>query len=192
MIIIIYIILVPIFVYYSYKNDFVRDALYNGWTPIILAMTISSAGGSIMGFAVNNYADIAVFQPVVNGVGGNLVAIFASRLSTVLHVTSTQGTKANWSPAKWYLYPYDTFFANKNPESKTAIVLVLLALPGHLIFFFTISKIKMVNHENSYNPATTTLAFVSFYLFVAFLQVKIKTQKNFILNIIDCQKIKLF
>ena len=65
-----------------------------------MAMVISSAGGAIMGFATKNYADIAAFQPVVNGVGGNLVAIFASRLSTALHRTSTQGSKASWSPKK--------------------------------------------------------------------------------------------
>lgn len=58
--------------------------------------------------------DIAVFQPVVNGVGGNLVAIFASRLSTVLHLTSTQGSIADWTPSKWFLYPFDTFFGKKS------------------------------------------------------------------------------
>ena len=114
-IVLIYIMLVPVFVYHSYRNDFVKDALNNGWVPIIMAMAISSAGGWIMGFAVNMYADIAVFQPVVNGVGGNLVAIFASRLSTILHKTSTMGTKAEWAPTKWYNYPYDTFF---NKRSK--------------------------------------------------------------------------
>lgn len=100
--------------YYSYKNDFVKDALFNGWTPIILAMIISSTGGLIMGFAVDVYEDIAVFQPVVNGVGGNLVAIFASRLSTALHRTSTQGTQALWAPDRWYRYPFDTFFSKKS------------------------------------------------------------------------------
>jgi solute carrier family 41 len=53
-----------------------------------------------MGLATTNYTDIAAFQPVVNGVGGNLVAIFASRLSTALHRTSTQGSKPSWSPKK--------------------------------------------------------------------------------------------
>jgi solute carrier family 41 len=62
-------VLVPIFCYYSHRNDFVKDALYNGWIPIIAAMVISSTGGFIMGFAVRVYKDIAVFQPVVNGVG---------------------------------------------------------------------------------------------------------------------------
>ena len=65
-----------------------------------LIILIFSAGGAIMGLATKNYADIAAFQPVVNGVGGNLVAIFASRLSTALHRTSTQGSKPSWSPLK--------------------------------------------------------------------------------------------
>lgn len=53
-----------------------------------------------MRFATHNYSDIAAFQPVVNGVGGNLVGIFASRLSTTLHRTSRQGTEASWAPKK--------------------------------------------------------------------------------------------
>ena len=35
--------------------------------------------------AIEAYTGIAVFQPVMNGVGGNLVGIQASRLSTYLH-----------------------------------------------------------------------------------------------------------
>ena len=67
-----------------------------------------------MGTALYVYADIAVFQPVINGVGGNLVAIFASRLSTSLHRTSNQGKKASWEPKHWYLYPFHTFFAKSS------------------------------------------------------------------------------
>ncbi len=79
-----------------------------------------SIGGYIMGYAVVLYADIAVFQPVVNGVGGNLVAIFASRLSTALHSTSDQGTKASWAPKRWYSYAYDTYLAKaSNPRSRS-------------------------------------------------------------------------
>jgi hypothetical protein len=36
-----FLILVPIFVFYSYKNDLVKDALRHGWSPIIMAMIIS-------------------------------------------------------------------------------------------------------------------------------------------------------
>jgi solute carrier family 41 len=63
-----------------------------------------------MGFAVSEYQDIAVLQPVVNGVGGNLVAIFASRLSTALHRSGSQGSVVSWAPAKWHMYPFHTFF----------------------------------------------------------------------------------
>ena len=72
-----------------------------------------------MGFAVRRYQDIAVFQPVVNGVGGNLVAIFASRLSTSLHRTSSIGSLADWAPTHWFNYPFDTFFS---PKSKCFFV----------------------------------------------------------------------
>lgn len=169
-IIISFLTLIPIFIYYSYHNEFVKDALRNGWTPILLAMGISSTGGFIMGFALDAFDDIAVFQPVVNGVGGNLVAIFASRLSTALHKTSDQGSIPSWAPKKWYHYPYHTFAGNSNPESKTALILALLAIPGHLIFYFLIIRIKMLQ-TNHLNPATLTPSFVSFYTSVAILQV---------------------
>ena len=48
-------------------------------------MSISSLGGLILDKAVNKFHGIAVFQPVFNGVGGNLVAVQASRISTYLH-----------------------------------------------------------------------------------------------------------
>lgn len=162
--------LVPVFMYYSYKNDFVRDALFNGWSPIIMAMIISSTGGFIMGFAVSRYEDIAVFQPVVNGVGGNLVAIFASRLSTSLHRTSQMGLPPVWAPDSLCDYPVDTFFSRKNPESHTAAILGFISLPGHLLFYFAITRIKLWQSDHL-NPATLTPSFISFYTSISVLQV---------------------
>lgn len=40
-IIILFIILTPIFVYISYRNEYTRDVVKNGWFPIIAAMGIS-------------------------------------------------------------------------------------------------------------------------------------------------------
>ena len=37
------------------------------------------------------YEGVAVFQPVINGVGGNLVAVQASRISTELHRSGRPG-----------------------------------------------------------------------------------------------------
>ena len=85
-IIVIYALLfTPVCIYLAKKNPSTVDVLYHGWTPVLLAMTISSLGGLILDKAVNKFHGIAVFQPVFNGVGGNLVAVQASRISTYLH-----------------------------------------------------------------------------------------------------------
>lgn len=55
------------------------------------AMLISSMGGLILDFMVSRFEGIAVFQPVINGVGGNLVAVQASRISTALHKQAELG-----------------------------------------------------------------------------------------------------
>ena len=84
-IIIFYILVTPICIYFAKKNQVTQQVLYTGWTPVLVAMTISSLGGLILDSAVNKFNGIAVFQPVFNGVGGNLVAVQASRISTYLH-----------------------------------------------------------------------------------------------------------
>ena len=69
--------------------------LYSGWKPVLIAMSISSGGGLILDQAVTKFSGIAVFQPLFNGVGGNLVAVQASRISTYLHLNvSIQSFKA--------------------------------------------------------------------------------------------------
>jgi len=39
----------------------------------------------VLNSAVSKFPGIAVYSPVMNGIGGNLVAIQASRISTSLH-----------------------------------------------------------------------------------------------------------
>lgn len=54
-----------------------------------------SLGGLILDYTISSYKGIAVFQLVINGVGGNLAAVQASRISTSLHKdchTGVQGT----------------------------------------------------------------------------------------------------
>jgi len=35
------ILLIPVFIYLAYKNEYVSEVVYTGWTPIIAAMAIS-------------------------------------------------------------------------------------------------------------------------------------------------------
>jgi hypothetical protein len=51
----------------------------------------------------------------VNGVGGNLVSIYSSRLCTeIARGPETRGKWANWAPQKWYNYFCDAFFGGKS------------------------------------------------------------------------------
>ena len=109
---------IPFLAYYCNKNEFVKETLYDGWLPIIIAMLISTLSGIMLERALNIYEDMAIYQPVVNGVGGNLVSIYASRLSTVLYRTSQMGDWASWSPKSIYLYPFEAFMGKNNHESN--------------------------------------------------------------------------
>ena len=71
---------------------------------------VSSFSGVILDFAIKIYRIIAIYQPVVNGVGGNIVAVYASRLSTALYRTSTIGVFASWAPKNFIHYIIDAFF----------------------------------------------------------------------------------
>ena len=90
LIIVAYVFVTPICIYYAKGNAATEQVLYTGWTPVLVAMSISSLGGLILDSAVNKFNGIAVFQPVFNGVGGNLVAVQASRISTYLHTNVIQ------------------------------------------------------------------------------------------------------
>ncbi|CAG2067558.1 unnamed protein product, partial [Timema podura] len=48
---------------------------------------ISGMGGIVLDLVVNRFNGFVVFQPIINGIGGNLVSVQASRISTYLHVT---------------------------------------------------------------------------------------------------------
>ena len=60
------------------------------------------------------YPGIKIYQPLVNGLGGNLVAIYASRMSTQMHLDSEMGKWCLWAPKRFYLYPKETFISEKS------------------------------------------------------------------------------
>ena len=69
-----------------------------------------SIGGLILDFTVSNFKGIAVFQPVINGVGGNLVAVQASRISTSLHRDARLGKLPHYV-SSICLNPISVFFS---------------------------------------------------------------------------------
>ena len=65
--------------------------LCSGWMPLILAMLISSLSGFVFARSERRFQHIAVFQPIINGTGSNLIAVQVSRISTYLHQRSEKG-----------------------------------------------------------------------------------------------------
>ncbi|OZJ01933.1 hypothetical protein BZG36_04832, partial [Bifiguratus adelaidae] len=75
----------PFFGRVVYRNKFVKDLLWQGWTPILLAMLISSMAGLVLERYVEQYAGLAMLTPILCGLAGNFGSIYASRISTSLH-----------------------------------------------------------------------------------------------------------
>ncbi|MEE6493575.1 hypothetical protein FKM82_016892 [Ascaphus truei] len=105
--------LLPLWFVIARRNPATREVLATGWEPVVVAMAISSVGGLILDKTVSdpNFAGIAVFTPVINGVGGNLVAVQASRISTYLHMSGTLEEGAEFGPRKCPT-PCRTFFSS--------------------------------------------------------------------------------
>lgn len=155
-------VVLPLWFYITHTNHFTHDVLYTGWTPVLSAMVISSTGGLILDFAVDKFYGIAVFNPVMNGVGGNLVAVQASRLSTALHQLGKPGQAQEKS--KFYGC-IDTFFGG-GLHARTTRVLLFMVIPGNLIFLYTI-RVLQAGHT------TLTLLFTSVYLLAGLIQVAV-------------------
>ncbi|XP_020285388.1 solute carrier family 41 member 1-like [Pseudomyrmex gracilis] len=150
----------PVWGYIAARNPFTKEVLDYGWTPVISAMLISSLGGLILDYTISSYKGIAVFQLVINGVGGNLVAVQASRISTSLHKNCHTGVQNNLNVC---ISPFHAFFA-KGGHARTARVLLMMVIPGHLIFSYTISYLQA--GHTSFTPI-----FITIYLIAAMLQV---------------------
>merc|ERR1719334_133766 len=80
-----YFLMPPIFLALAYNNEHVSEVVKVGWTPVLMAMLIASGGGFVLEMAVEHFKGVTLFAPVMNGSGGDLVGIQASRMTTYLH-----------------------------------------------------------------------------------------------------------
>ncbi|XP_032892847.1 solute carrier family 41 member 3 isoform X1 [Amblyraja radiata] len=154
----------PVWLLIARRNSSSREVLQTGWQPVLVAMLISSCGGLILDKMITDprFQGMAVFTPVINGVGGNLVAIQASRISTYLHQSSIPGELPQGMQE---LCPnVCQIFLRSGPNSNSARVLLFLVVPGHLLFLFTI-------HVARGGHASITRIFTVFYLIASLLQV---------------------
>ncbi|XP_026733907.1 solute carrier family 41 member 1-like [Trichoplusia ni] len=127
----VYYSLLPLWVFIVWRNKYTKKVLTSGWTPVISALFISGIGGIVLDKAVDHYRGYEVFQPIVNGIGGNLVCVQSSRLATHLHQTAIPGVlPENTRLIEW---PWKTLFYG-TAAAKVARMLLMLALFGQIIF----------------------------------------------------------
>nr|XP_058934132.1 solute carrier family 41 member 3 [Kogia breviceps] len=158
--------LTPACILIAKQNPPVVKILKVGWFPIVLAMLVSSIGGLILNKTISKqqFRGMAIFAPIICGVGGNLAAIQSSRTSTYLHLWSAPGVLPLGMKERWP-NPRSTFCSSEI-NSASARVLLFLVVPGHLIFF---SIIYLVEGQSVPNDKT----FVGLYLLAGLVQVTI-------------------
>ncbi|XP_064813769.1 solute carrier family 41 member 1-like isoform X2 [Oncorhynchus masou masou] len=141
--------LIPLWVVVARKSPQIKEVLVSGWQPVLVAMSISSFGGLILDKTVSdpNFEGMAVFTPVINGVGGNLVAIQASRISTYLHFWSMPGVLPYKMRQHWPS-PFTTFFTS----GKAPPLCLSIEVPG-LHVDMSVTK----NKKGEYMPVTSSL-----------------------------------
>uniref|UniRef100_A0A3Q2V3U0 Solute carrier family 41 member n=1 Tax=Haplochromis burtoni TaxID=8153 RepID=A0A3Q2V3U0_HAPBU len=116
--------LIPAWVAASSKHPASEILLHTGWEPIIIAMLISSIGGVILDKTVldPNLAGIIVYAPVINGQ-------FCA--GSPMHVLR--------------MFAYASVLPGTLiciPNHRSAKILLLLVIPGQLIFLHVIHLIK--------------------------------------------------
>uniref|UniRef100_A0A669CUI0 Solute carrier family 41 member n=2 Tax=Oreochromis TaxID=8139 RepID=A0A669CUI0_ORENI len=156
----VFLCLIPVWVLVARQSPQIREVLRSGWQPVIVAISFSYFVYIIFDSARSSSC---LLFPCI-GVGGNLVAIQASRISTYLHFWSIPGVLPYKMRQHWP-NPCITFFSS-GVNSKSARVLLMLVIPGHLVFLYAISLLQG-------EEAPITIAFTVCYLCAALLQVAI-------------------
>jgi len=173
-VIVAYFLVLPFLFYLSYKNEHTCLVLCTGWTPVLSAMLISSGGGLILDKAVEHFKGIAVFSPVMNGAGGNLVAIQASRMTTYLNKATNslfgifppEEDAVCVLPCSALCGGYSSCGGDNNVQNASAArILLLLLIPGHVIFVITICFLESLGIPSP--------LFFLFYLLAAVCQVAV-------------------
>ncbi|WAR56497.1 hypothetical protein PtB15_7B346 [Puccinia triticina] len=80
--------------YLTVRNGYVRGFLGVGWTPLFVAMAISTCSGLVLEKVVVSLPGFAAVAPVLTGICGNIGTISVSRISTALHASAASRQQA--------------------------------------------------------------------------------------------------
>ena len=132
--------------YVTHRNENVRHLLTEGWSPLFIAMIISTGTGIVLDTFVERYSGFALLAVVIAGawhallsatqgltdssigLPGGVSAIFVSRLSTALHAATAKTSSAMASMT-------DLKEDKHHPTPRLVLMtLVAVSLPVEIIF----------------------------------------------------------
>jgi cation transporter-like permease len=79
-----YVVIALLCGFYGYRSQYTAEVMKLGWYPVLASMLLSNISGPISQASIAKFKTFALFQVVMNGVGGNLGSVLASKLSSDL------------------------------------------------------------------------------------------------------------
>uniref|UniRef100_A0A915AEQ7 SLC41A/MgtE integral membrane domain-containing protein n=1 Tax=Parascaris univalens TaxID=6257 RepID=A0A915AEQ7_PARUN len=159
------ILVTPMLSYFAISTENTKGVLLYGWWSIVAGALIGCGGGLILQKAVIVFPGLAVFHPLITGLGGNRVSVQSSRQCTSLHICGYPlGTLPDHTSVSTYLNPFRVFCA-PGLDSKVAIVILFGAAPFNMFFVILI----FLTAKNAH----FTWTFVGAYILFAFVQLAI-------------------
>lgn len=141
---------VPVWLRFINANRSVRDVIKHGWTPLLVSMVLSSIAGLTLERYIEKYKPMALLSPILNGISGNVAAIYTSRITTSLHINLNSRE--------------DSFGLSKTQDLSLWASLLTMYLPVQLVIIAVIGLFNL-------GHITLTAGFVILYLIMSVLVV---------------------
>uniref|UniRef100_A0AC35FUE8 SLC41A/MgtE integral membrane domain-containing protein n=1 Tax=Panagrolaimus sp. PS1159 TaxID=55785 RepID=A0AC35FUE8_9BILA len=147
----------------AWKNSSTREALYHGSFSIILSMIIGLGVGILFHDSVERYESTTLYQLILNGIGGNLVSVLASRSSTSLHQLKKSQKEIIKKQWKKYLNPFRMW-----KDKENSFIMIQLVFIGAIVQMGEIALISFTSTKAIIEPI-----FIASYIFFAITQILI-------------------
>ncbi|KAK6737504.1 hypothetical protein RB195_019920 [Necator americanus] len=155
-----FIVMVPFWLYVAHHDEHAWVAARQQGPTFFLAAILSSGAGIIQAFALKSFPELTVYQPLITGVAGNRAGLQSARISS--YINTYQGVE-KLTPR---FDPWD-YYTSPDPESRTALLILLTSPPYHLLFVFVSHTIAFLAFE----PLKLSFVFIAGYMCTVLIQI---------------------
>jgi len=125
----------PTLLYLAYKFKATHSIALSSIPPMLTSIIISMGSGAVLASVIDRFKLIALYQPVVNGFGANLIAVQASRVSTWLWCSALRKLSTTKQIANIPEKTVGSLAAFTKPEPSIMEKLPILSLSKYSIKF---------------------------------------------------------